>query len=61
MKKNYVVSIEHKEETMLRKEFITIRKAEKWACKMVRQILVCDCPATIVSNNTGEIMTIISR
>lgn len=61
MTKNYVVSIEHKENTMFRKEFMTIRQAEKWACKMVRTILVCDCPATIVNNNTGEIMIIISR
>jgi len=57
----YTVAIEHKEETILRRNFKTLMCAERWACKTVRAILTCDCPATITSNTTGEIMTIISR
>lgn len=59
--KGYTVSIEHKEETILKRNFKTLIGAERWACKIVRAILVCDCPATIVNNETGEIMTMISR
>ena len=59
--KGYTVTIEHKEETILKRNFKTLMCAEKWACKTVRAILICDCPATIVNNKTGEIMTIISR
>ena len=61
LKKGYTVAIEHKEETILKRKFRTIRCAEKWACKTIRAILVCDCPATITNNQTGEIMTMISR
>lgn len=59
--KGYTVNIGHKEETILRKNFKTLVCAERWACETVRAILVCDCPATIVNNKTGEIMTMISR
>jgi hypothetical protein len=59
--KNYAVSVVHNEHEILQKKFYTLTRAEKWACKTVRAILVCDCPATILNTKTGEIMTIISR
>lgn len=57
----YCVAIERKEETLLRKEFRTLRSAEKWACETVRTFLVCEMVATVISNETGEIMTMITR
>lgn len=61
MKKRYVTAIELKEQTLFKKQFYTLRAAEKWACKMVRAILVCEAIATTTSLETGEIMTIITR
>ena len=61
IKAGYTVAIEHKEETILKRNFRTLRGAERWACNTVRALLICDCPATIVNNETGEIMTMISR
>ena len=57
----YTVTVEHKGEKILNKKFISLVGAQIWACKKVNEILVCDCPATIVSNTTGEIKNIISR
>lgn len=61
MKKKYEVTIRHKEETILRKEFRTSYAAERYAFKTIREILVCDSLATITDNTTGEIMALISR
>lgn len=59
--KGYRVTLERKGEALLEKKFYTLRSAEKWACKMVRTFLVCETIATVVSNKTGEIMSIITR
>ena len=61
MKKNYTVAIEMKEQTILRKEFYLLSRADKWALKIVRTILICGCPATITDNRTGEILATIER
>jgi hypothetical protein len=61
MKKRYATAIELKEETILKKNFFTLRAAERWACKTVRTICVCDSVATIIDSTTGEIMAIISK
>ena len=58
---NYTVTVERKGETLFHKEFLTLRSAEKWACKMVRTILVCGTVATITSFKTGEVTTVITR
>ena len=60
-KKRYLVTIKYKDDMLFRKEFVVLRSAEKWSCKMVHKLLVCDAVATITSNETGEIMTLISR
>ena len=61
IKKRYSVVIKYKEDLLFRKEFVVLRSAEKWSCKMVHKLLVCDAVATITSHDTGEIMTLISR
>ena len=61
MKKNYYVSIECIGEKIFKKSFWCLRNADKWALKMVRKILLCDCPATIFDSHTGEILAIIKR
>lgn len=60
-KKNFTVAIELKEQTILRKDFLFLNSADRWACKTIRQILVCGAVATIVDNRTGEIMGVIQR
>jgi hypothetical protein len=61
MKKNYYVSIECVGEKIFQKKFWFLGNADKWALKMVRKLLICDCPATIMSNHTGEILAIVKR
>ena len=61
MKKNYYVSIEYGCQKIFKKNFWCLRNADRWALKMVRKILLCDCPATIQDNRTGEILAIIKR
>ena len=60
-KKNYTVAIKMKEQTILKKEFNVLSRADEWALKMVRTILICGCPATITDNRTGEILATIER
>ena len=59
--KKYTVAIEHKEETIFQKKFYTLYAAERYACKTIREILVCETLATITDSTTGEIKTLISR
>lgn len=59
--KNYTVSVEYNEATILRQDFNNFNKACKWACKTIRAILVCNTTATILNNKTGEIMLMIER
>lgn len=58
-KKNFTVAIELNEQTILRKNFIFLNSADRWACKTVRKFLVRGAIATTVDNRTGEIMGII--
>jgi hypothetical protein len=60
-KRNFTVAIELNEQTILKKEFFFLKDADDWACKVIRQILVCGAVATIVDKRTGEIMGIIQR
>lgn len=60
-KKNFTITIELDDQNILRKDFLFLSSADRWACKMVRKILVCGAVATIVDNRTGEIMGVIQR
>ena len=59
--KTFTVTVELKEQNILRKNFMFLASADRWACKTVRKILVCGAVATIIDNRTGEIMGIIQR
>lgn len=59
--KTFTITIELNGQIILRKNFIFLNSADRWACKMVRKILVCGAVATIVDNKTGEIMGVIQR
>lgn len=59
--KTFTITIELNGQIILRKNFIFLNSADRWACKMVRKILVCGAVATIVDNRTGEIMGVIQR
>ena len=61
MKKNYSVSIECGGEKIFHKRFWFLKNADRWALKMIRKLLICDCPATIMSHQTGEILAIVKR
>ena len=59
--KTFTVTVELDEQNILRKNFMLLTSADKWACKTVRKILVCGAVATIVDNRTGEILGTIQR
>ena len=59
--KDYIVSVEYKEATILQQDFNSFDKACKWTCKTLRTFLVCNVKATILDNATGEIMLILGR
>ena len=59
--KDYIVSVEYKESTILQQDFSSFDKACKWTCKTLRAFLVCNVKATILDNATGEIMLILGR
>lgn len=60
-KKNFTVAIKLDDQNILRKDFLFLNSADRWACNMIRKILVCGTVATIVDNRTGAIMGIIQR
>ena len=59
--KDYIVSVEYKEATILQQDFNSFDKACKWTCKTLRAFLVCNVKATIMDNATCEIMLILGR